>query len=65
MQSEAGKGSKRRPMQISDKEYASRWDAIWGKADAEKEFRMDDDVCSICGGKVVDGICEKLLEQMK
>lgn len=28
---EAGKGSQQRPRQVSNEEYASRWDAIFGR----------------------------------
>ena len=33
--SDGGKGSKPRPLSVSDQEYASRWDAIFGKTDSE------------------------------
>lgn len=36
MASEAGKGSKQRPQQISNEEYAQRWDLIF-KRDKENE----------------------------
>ena len=29
--SDGGKGSKPRPLSVSDQEYANRWDAIFGK----------------------------------
>ena len=59
------KGDKQRPRQVSNDEYATRWDAIWGKDDSDKQFRMDADTCSICGEKMTDGICPKLIEQQK
>lgn len=34
--SDGGKGSKPRPLSVSNQEYASRWDAIFGK-DAETD----------------------------
>ena len=34
--SEAGKGSSSRPKQVSNEDYANRWDAIFGK-DIPKE----------------------------
>jgi len=38
--SDGGKGSKPRPLSVSNEEYAARWDAIFGKDDAKevKEF---------------------------
>lgn len=38
--SDGGKGSKPRPFSVSNEEYAARWDAIFGKDDANevKEF---------------------------
>jgi hypothetical protein len=33
---EAGKGDGRRPMAISDQQYAQRWDLIFGKDKHEK-----------------------------
>jgi hypothetical protein len=33
--SDGGKGSKPRPISVSDQEYANRWDAIFGKTDSE------------------------------
>ena len=60
-QSEAGKGSKRRP----GKNYATNWDVIWGQADSEKEFRMEKDVCSVCGSKIIDGICTEQVRQQQ
>ena len=31
MKNDGGKGSKPRPLSITDMEYASRWDAIFGR----------------------------------
>ena len=64
-QSEAGKGSKRRPAQVSDEQFATRWDAIWGQRDSKKQLRMDKDVCSVCGRHMVDGICPEQLRQQQ
>jgi len=38
--SDGGKGSKPRPLSVSNEEYAARWDAIFGRDDAKqvKEF---------------------------
>ena len=33
--SDGGKGSKPRPLSVSDQEYANRWNAIFGKTDSE------------------------------
>ena len=35
--SDGGKGSSRRPMQVSNEEYASRWDAIFARDDTKYE----------------------------
>jgi hypothetical protein len=35
--SDGGKGSKPRPLSVSDQEYANRWDAIFGKTDSETD----------------------------
>lgn len=32
-----GKGSSSRPKQVSDEEYANRWDAIFGRDKAKEE----------------------------
>lgn len=48
---EAGKGPDRRPQQVSNEEFAERWDAIFGK---EK--------CPICKRELIDGLCPKQLE---
>lgn len=32
-----GKGSSSRPKQVSDEDYANRWDAIFGRDKAKKE----------------------------
>lgn len=42
MTHEAGKGSKQRPMTISQHEYDNRWDAIFGR-DLEKESDSETD----------------------
>ena len=42
MASEAGKGSKQRPRQVSNEEYANRWDAIFAKPiDEQAEAALD------------------------
>jgi hypothetical protein len=52
------KGSNRRPSQVSDEEFAERWDAIFG--------HDDPDVCMICGGELdKDGNCKELIMQQK
>jgi len=35
--SDGGKGSKQRPMQISQQEWDSRWDAIFGRDQVSEE----------------------------
>ena len=35
--SDGGKGSRPRPLSVSDKEYASRWDAIFGRDTDNKD----------------------------
>jgi signal recognition particle GTPase len=35
-QAEAGKGSKPRPMSITEEEYARQWHKIFGRGDVEK-----------------------------
>lgn len=42
MTHEAGKGSKQRPMTISQHEYDNRWDAIFGR-DLENESNSETD----------------------
>lgn len=39
--SDGGKGSKPRPFSVSQKEYDSRWDAIFGR-DLKEEKKQDD-----------------------
>lgn len=43
---EAGKGSQQRPRQVSNEEYANRWDAIFGRDQvserAERERALDE-----------------------
>lgn len=41
--SDGGKGSKPRPFSVSQKEYDSRWDAIFGR-DLKEEKTIDDQV---------------------
>lgn len=41
--SDGGKGSKPRPFSVSQKEYDSRWDAIFGR-DLKEEKIVDDRV---------------------
>jgi len=36
MVSDGGKGSKARPISVSDEEYNSRWEATFGRADREQ-----------------------------
>lgn len=44
--SDGGKGSARRPRQVSNEDYASRWDAIFGRdllsERAERERALDE-----------------------
>jgi hypothetical protein len=43
--SEAGKGSKARPLSVSDQEYASRWENIFGHEDKKKDvYRLKVDI---------------------
>lgn len=37
--SDGGKGSKRRPSQISEEEEKKRWDAIFGKKDKKETLK--------------------------
>lgn len=37
MASEAGKGSKQRPQQVSNEEYAQRWDLIFASEEPEEQ----------------------------
>lgn len=37
MASEAGKGSKQRPQQVSNEEYAQRWDLIFAREKPEEQ----------------------------
>lgn len=41
--SDGGKGSKPRPFSVSQKEYDSRWDAIFGR-DLKEEKTIDDKI---------------------
>ena len=42
LMSTSGKGDKRRPMQVSNAEYAARWDAIFGRDTEEESHSLDD-----------------------
>jgi hypothetical protein len=44
MAHEAGKGSKPRPLSVSQEEYNSRWDAIFGRDLEKKEVKETDGV---------------------
>lgn len=37
MASEAGKGSQQRPKQVSEEDYAQRWDLIFGRDKQEED----------------------------
>lgn len=39
---EAGKGDSRRPMAISDQQYAQRWDLIFGRDENERASKRSD-----------------------
>jgi len=39
--SDGGKGSKPRPLSVSDEEYANRWDAIFGKDKPSPDSEVD------------------------
>jgi hypothetical protein len=42
--SDGGKGSKPRPLSVSDQEYATRWDAIFGKdSECDKTTRNNEE----------------------
>ena len=43
MSSDGGKGSTQRPRSVADEEWASRWDAIFGKDKPEQTKDNDDD----------------------
>ena len=42
--SDGGKGSTQRPRSVADEEWASRWDAIFGKDKLEQPKKDDDDI---------------------
>lgn len=42
--SDGGKGSTQRPRSVADEEWASRWDAIFGKDKPEQPKKDDDDI---------------------
>jgi len=56
MSKEAGKGSSPRPYSVTQQEYDSRWDAIFGRDKGDKERDVEFD-------KQVDKLEEK--EQLK
>jgi hypothetical protein len=39
--SDGGKGSKPRPLSVSDAEYAARWDAIFGRDKPSPDSEVD------------------------
>ncbi len=39
--SDGGKGSKPRPLSVSEAEYATRWDAIFGRDKSEPDSEAD------------------------
>lgn len=43
MTSDGGKGSTQRPRSVADEEWASRWDAIFGKDKPEQPKKDDND----------------------
>lgn len=43
MMSDGGKGSTQRPRSVADEEWASRWDAIFGRDKQEQPKKEDDD----------------------
>ena len=43
MTSDGGKGHTQRPRSIADEEWASRWDAIFGRDKQEQPKKEDDD----------------------
>lgn len=47
---EAGKGDGRRPMAISDQQYAQRWDLIFGKDKNERQGKGSDQANEQCLG---------------
>lgn len=47
---EAGKGDGRRPMAISDQQYAHRWDLIFGKDKDERASKEGDGKDEQCVG---------------
>ena len=50
----SGKGSAPRPFNVSNDEYANRWDAIFGR-DLPKENTVY--VCMECGGEGLKPLC--------
>jgi hypothetical protein len=45
--SDGGKGSKARPLTVSNEEYANRWDAIFGTDQKTKQERALDEMVRI------------------
>jgi len=41
--SDGGKGSAQRPRSVADEEWATRWDAIFGKDEQEHPNKEDND----------------------
>ena len=54
MAHEAGKGSRPRPISISQEEYNSRWDAIFGRDLEEKEKNREKTDGASPSGKASD-----------
>lgn len=44
---------------VDQNKFASGWAAIWG--DDKPADSKYEDICDICGGDVIDGICQKQL----
>lgn len=42
--SDGGKGSTQRPRSVADEEWASRWDAIFGRDKQEQPKKDNDDI---------------------
>ena len=53
---------------VDHKKYGDGYDAIFRTPkppEDNPDFRMSPDICSVCGETLIDGICQKLLEQQK
>ena len=60
------KGSNRRPE--DQKAFGDGYDAIFRTQkphDDNPDFRMSPDICSVCGERMVNGLCPEILRTQK